>query len=188
MALIPCSQSSKQISSFTTPCPACGAPTPQLNAVPPPLPSELRAAKGTDPRIIAVAAVVGFVPLLAVLDRMAKEPKSTAPSVASSSSQFTAAPAEHFPRAIPVPSGLDRFFRRIKCLDVTSILKQLFHDVVRVVIKARANSVIVGLPNKIEYIIGYTDGGTPGVGNNTAASLRWLQSSKYVTRHSRVVR
>ena len=80
------------------------------------------------------------------------------------------------------------FFRRIKCLDVTPILKQLFHDVVRVVIKARANSVIVGLPNKIEYIIGYTDGGTPGVGNNTAASLRWLQCSKYVTRHSRVVR
>lgn len=68
------------------------------------------------------------------------------------------------------------------------ILKQLFHDVVRVVIKARANSVIVGLPNKIEYIIGYTDGGTTGVGNNTAASLRWLQYSKYVTRHSRVVR
>jgi hypothetical protein len=98
--------------------PACGAPPPQLNAVPPPLPSELRAAKSTDPRIIAVAAVVGFVPLLAVLGRMAKEPQSTAPSVASSSSQFTATPAEHFPRAIPVPSGLDRFFSRIKCLDV----------------------------------------------------------------------
>jgi hypothetical protein len=101
-------------------------PPPQLNAVPPPLPSELRVAKGTDPRIIAVAAVVGFVPLLAVLGKMAKEPRSTAPSVASSSSQFTATPAEHFPRAIPVPSGLDGFFSRIKCLDVTSILKHQF--------------------------------------------------------------
>jgi hypothetical protein len=101
----------------------CGAPPPQLNAVPPPLPSELRAAKGTDPRIIAVATVVGFVLLLAVLGRMAKEPQSTAPSVASSSSHFTAVPAEYFPGAIPVPSGLDRFFSRIKCLDVIAILQ-----------------------------------------------------------------
>ena len=62
-----------------------------------------------------------------------------------------------------MPSGLDRFFpqnQMFRC-DPNSqapILKQLFHDVVGVVIKARANSVIVGLPNKktIEYIMGYT--------------------------------
>ncbi len=110
MALIPCSQCGKQISSLATACPACGTP-PQLNAVPPPLPTELRAAKGTDPLtdplIIKIAVVGGFVLFLVVLSRTAKKPQSTAPSVASSSPLFTATPAEHFPRAIPVPSVFD---------------------------------------------------------------------------------
>lgn len=100
MALIPCLQCGKQISSLAKECPACGTP-PQISTVPPPLPAELRAAKGTDPRIIKIAVVGGFVLFLVVLKRIAEEPQSTAPSVASSS---TAAPAEHFPRAIPVPS------------------------------------------------------------------------------------
>jgi hypothetical protein len=103
MALIPCSKCGRQISSFAKECPACGTP-PQLKAVPPPLPTELRAAKGTDPRIIKFAVVGSFVLLLVVLSRIATKPQSTAPSVASSSPLFTVTPVEHFPRAIPVPS------------------------------------------------------------------------------------
>jgi uncharacterized protein YgiM (DUF1202 family) len=121
MALISCSQCSKQISSFTTACPACGAPPPQLNAVPPPLPTELRAANGTDPRIIAIAAVVVLLPLLAVLGRMAKEPQSTAPSVASPSPRFTATPAEHFPRAMPVPTPALATYQVVKNCDYLNL-------------------------------------------------------------------
>jgi len=106
MALIPCSQCDKQISSYATACPACGT-RPQLNAVPPPLPTQLLVAKGTGPRIIKFAVVGGFVLLLVVLSRMAREPQSTAPSVGSSPPLFTATPVEHFPRAIPVPSVFD---------------------------------------------------------------------------------
>jgi hypothetical protein len=80
-------------------------PTKQISTVPPPLPTELRAAKGTAPRIIGIAALGGFVLFLVVLATMAKKPQSTAAPVASSSPLFTTAtPAEHFPRAIPVPS------------------------------------------------------------------------------------
>jgi hypothetical protein len=84
--------------------PPCGTP-PQISTVPPALPTELRAAKGTAPRIIGIAALGGFVLFLVVLATMAKKPQSTAAPVASSSPLFTTAtPAEHFPRAIPVPS------------------------------------------------------------------------------------
>jgi Bacterial SH3 domain/zinc-ribbon domain len=106
MALIPCSKCGKQISSYATACPACGTP-PQLNALPPPLPTELRATKSTVPRIIGIAALGGFVLFIVVLATMAKKPQSTAPSVASSSPRFTVAPVEHFPRAIPVPPEFD---------------------------------------------------------------------------------
>jgi uncharacterized protein YgiM (DUF1202 family) len=105
MALILCSQCGKQISLYATACPACGTP-PRLNTVPPPLPTELRTAKGIDPRIIKFAVVGGGVLLLVVL--MTKKPQSTARSVASSSPPlFTVTPVEHFPRAIPVPSVFD---------------------------------------------------------------------------------
>jgi hypothetical protein len=83
MALIPCSQCSKQISSYATACPACGT-RPQLNADPPPLPTEPRAAKGKDSRILKFAVISSFVLLLVGLGWMAKE--HYAPSVASSSS------------------------------------------------------------------------------------------------------
>jgi Bacterial SH3 domain len=106
MALIRCSKCGRQISSFAKACPACGTP-PQISTVPPPLPTELGAAKGTVPRIIGIAALGGFVLFIVVLATMAKKPQSTAPSVASSSPLFTATPAEHFPRAIPVPPVFD---------------------------------------------------------------------------------
>jgi hypothetical protein len=111
MALIPCSKCGRQISSLAKECPACGTP-PQISTVPPPLPTELRTAKGIEPRIAEIAEIAvfgGIVLFLAVLviGSMTKKPQSTAPSVASSSPLFTATPVEHFPRAIPVPSVFD---------------------------------------------------------------------------------
>src|SRR5437764_14214707 len=87
MALIRCDECGKEISSLATACPSCGAP-PQSTIVPPPLPTEARAASRAKQLSWGTIALLTGVVLALVIRGVTHQPNT--PSLAASPTPATA--------------------------------------------------------------------------------------------------